>query len=220
MTCFSCHPDARVDYHPREGVTILGCGDCHDHEEQAGEYARSRHGAALARDVRNAPECQDCHGNHYITSKDDPAYSVSAENVSTSCLSCHPERGPSGNFVQWLGRRRVSAHGKVNLSGDYTQRGCTLCHFGDHTHHAPEEEPPCASCHRAGYEGGPKALGNVHLDREGFPGLFQSLIRGGGFLLTLLLGAILLVPAALAGLGFVRRGSSPKDEGGKGGADE
>jgi hypothetical protein len=211
LTCFSCHPDAEVDYHPRGGVTIRACGDCHDHEEENREFLASRHGLSLLRGDRNAANCQDCHGNHYILTREDPSYRMRPENVGPLCLKCHPGRG-TGGLVRWVAGRRVSAHGKQDLSHDYSPGQCTLCHYGSHTHKTPEEAPLCGSCHLEAYTPEGKAVGNVHLGTEGFAALWQGIVRGGGFLVSLLLVLVVLLPAAGAARRFLKAGEKKIEE--------
>lgn len=47
------------------------CGSCHQAELTA--FRASVHGAALARGVRHAPTCTDCHGEHGILSHTEPS---------------------------------------------------------------------------------------------------------------------------------------------------
>ena len=63
------------------------CGRCHDQEEI--HYSASAHGQALAKGVKGAPSCIDCHGEHNVepvTSKESRVYKSQEAKV---CLSCH-----------------------------------------------------------------------------------------------------------------------------------
>lgn len=207
-TCFTCHPDTPLTYHRREGVTIRSCGDCHDHEEQAKEFAASLHGRSLARGDRDAADCQDCHGNHYIRKKDDPAFAMNAENCAARCGRCHAGQAACRDFSCAYGFGRFSGHGKQDLSEDYSAGPCVLCHYGDHTHARPEPEPLCGSCHRAHF-GAEEPVGRVHGLRQGPVGLFLGLVQTGGLLLFLVVVLALGLPVGVRAASFLRRRGAP-----------
>src|SRR6266508_1176623 len=55
------------------------CGRCHANVFTA--YRQSIHGEAVARGVRDAPVCTDCHGEHRILKRNEPNSPVSAANA-------------------------------------------------------------------------------------------------------------------------------------------
>jgi hypothetical protein len=129
------------------------CGHCHADAEymsdfgiktnQYEEYVESVHGKALLEknDVRGAPACNDCHGNH-------GAAPPSVDAISHICGACH-----SYNAELFLGSPMAAAFRERSLAD------CVACH-GKHeiTHVSNEwtgDEPgsTCRKCHEEGDEG-------------------------------------------------------------------
>lgn len=162
--CASCHDahgirevnDAKS---PVYAPNVPGmCGACHADAEymsdfgietdQYDEYKKSVHGKALLEnnDVRGAPACNDCHGNH-------GAAPPSVDAVSNICGACH-----SYNAELFQGSPLAPAFREKSLAD------CVACH-GKHliTHVAEEWEGPkpgatCRKCHEKGEEGSELAL--------------------------------------------------------------
>ncbi len=215
MTCFSCHPDSKLEFHQRCGVAIRKCWDCHDHGDEHEQFKSSLHGKALARGAENAADCGNCHGNHYIAGKSDPAFEMSPENAAETCVKCHPGKAGASSAATWLASRRLSAHGKADLSEEYSERRCTLCHFGSHTHKTPDSTPLCGQCHAASYSatGGP--AGDVHW-KGGRGGAWLGLARGTGFAAAAIAALLLVVPFMPAAARFFAgpgRGAAGKPDG-------
>jgi hypothetical protein len=211
FTCFTCHPGTPLGYHPREGVVIRSCGDCHDHETQAKEFGASVHGRSLALGDRNAADCQDCHGNHYIRKKDDSSFAMAAPNAAARCVRCHPDEAVCRDIGCAFGFDRLSGHGKQDLSQDNSVLWCTECHYGDQTHGNPETEPVCGSCHKAHFNG--TVLGRVHPETKGGVGLFLILLRNSGLMLVLAISALIFLPVGWRAVAFFRHGThGPKAE--------
>jgi hypothetical protein len=216
LTCFSCHPDAKAEYHPREGVTILSCGDCHDHEDELRQFDVSLHGLALKRGDPQAPQCQDCHGNHYVLSHDDPAFRMAPANAASSCLECHPEQESPDDLSSLVGLDRLSGHGKVDLGEDFEVSRCTYCHYGSHTHKEPEETPSCGYCHRPHFDNDTRVLGRVHLPARGNRGFWLGLLRSLGLLAALAVTVALFFPVFRSTASFFRRKDALGGSGEKG----
>jgi hypothetical protein len=200
-TCLSCHPGAEPDFHPREGVTILPCGSCHDHEDELADFQNSRHGGALAEGVEDAPDCFSCHSNHYTRAKGDPEAQVHPDRIRSTCGACHPAEAQMTASSTWWAGGRISAHGKSDLSESFGIRDCGRCHFGPDTHKAPPsgEASSCAACH--GRElpsgGAGPAVGAVHLASTASAGEGLSPIRAAGLILSLAALLVLAVPVAV-----------------------
>jgi cytochrome b subunit of formate dehydrogenase len=106
------------------------CGECHQQEDA--HFSRSAHGLALAQNVKGAPACIDCHGEHNVeppASKDSPVYKSHEAKV---CLKCHQDNpdvrarmGPSAGFVAAY---ETSAHGVALSAGNENAATCSDCH--------------------------------------------------------------------------------------------
>lgn len=135
-TCGHCHADAEY------------MADFHIPTNQYEEYLQSVHGRALIEkhDVRGAPACNDCHGNH-------GAAPPAIDAISNICGTCH-----AYNAELFL---------ESPLAPDFKEKSladCVACH-GKHliTHVSDdwlEDEPggACRKCHKTGDEGAELAL--------------------------------------------------------------
>jgi predicted CXXCH cytochrome family protein len=74
------------------------CGRCHDSKEAT--YEDTYHGKSVLLGDTSRAVCTDCHGYHQILPKSDPASSVNAQNVVTTCGKCHSEASPK--FASFL----------------------------------------------------------------------------------------------------------------------
>jgi cytochrome b subunit of formate dehydrogenase len=78
MTCERCHNDMRMNEKfglPTDKVTA---------------YEDSYHGLAMRSGVATVANCASCHGVHNILPSTDPASSIAADNLPTTCGVCHP----------------------------------------------------------------------------------------------------------------------------------
>ncbi len=70
IECVKCH--VNVSHTKTPGCKDSGPVDCSIcHPEIDSNYQMSTHGKLLAQNDPNAPACRDCHGTHFIQSKDD-----------------------------------------------------------------------------------------------------------------------------------------------------
>ncbi len=130
-TCARCHADAA--YMKPYGIPIT----------QYAEYKTSVHGEALlGRGSKQAPACNDCHGNH-------GAVPPGVDSVANVCAQCH---GSQRDLFTRSPHR--AAFERMGLPQ------CTACH-GNHQIIRPSDEmvgtsPPavCAQCHEADSKGG------------------------------------------------------------------
>jgi hypothetical protein len=135
-TCGHCHAD--VDY----------MADFDIETDQYDEYVESVHGKALLEknDVRGAPACNDCHGNH-------GAAPPSIDAITNICGTCH-----SYNAELFLGSPLAPAFKEKSLAD------CVACHGKHLIRHTREEwegDKPgatCRKCHEDGEEGSELAL--------------------------------------------------------------
>ena len=134
--CAQCHADA--DY----------MSDFDIKTNQYEEYVESVHGKALLEknDVRGAPACNDCHGNH-------SAAPPSVDAISNICGACH-----SYNADLFLGSALAPAFKERSLAD------CVACHGKHKITHVEDEwegdDPAktCRKCHDEGDEGSDLAL--------------------------------------------------------------
>jgi hypothetical protein len=183
-TCSSCHgthdilagDDPASPVHPRNVPQT--CAHCHG--EVAATFARSVHGQAAARGIRESPVCTDCHGEHRILGPADRGSPVFASNVpKMTCGRCHGDLRVTEKFA--MSATAVTAfedsfHGLASRSGSVTVANCASCH-GVHdilpssnpaSHIHPDNlAATCGSCHPGA--GRTFAIGAVHVlpsDRE------------------------------------------------------
>jgi cytochrome b subunit of formate dehydrogenase len=162
------------------------CGTCHASELAA--FRASVHGAALARGVRHAPTCTDCHGEHGILAHTEPASPVFAANIPReTCGPCHESIRLSEKYGLPAGRVAAFAdsfHGLALRAGQLTAANCASCH-GVHdilpsddprSHvHATNLADTCGGCHPGA--GVNFALGPVHVMGETGSGRIVGWIR-------------------------------------------
>ena len=67
------------------------CGKCHT--DRYASYSDYYHGQAYKNRAKDAPTCWDCHGNHRIVKKDEPASKVTETNLPRTCGTCHDSPG-------------------------------------------------------------------------------------------------------------------------------
>ncbi len=149
------------------------CGRCHTEIDKV--FAKSAHGKALARGVREAPTCTTCHGEHGILKADDPNSPVAAANVSQKvCTPCHSSLRLSEKYGIESDRFQTfeeSFHGLAVRGGQVDVANCASCH-GSHDI-LPSSDPAskvskenlvktCGECHPGA--GARFAQGKIHVD--------------------------------------------------------
>jgi hypothetical protein len=148
IDCTKCH--AGMAAYPHGKVLKVNCGSCHflgregAPKEQAQEYKLSVHGQAVAAGNGGAPNCQTCHGSHYIYLSTDPRSRTNKEKIPALCSSCHP-----AEFEEYS----KSVHG-LNLKNKNTATAtCFDCHEEHLTPKTGEAQwqlaliRQCGSCH-------------------------------------------------------------------------
>jgi len=160
LGCTDCHQEARPDAHPAEGFAKVDCAQCHQEAVEA--YKKTTHGMMWASGLENAPQCADCHTAHYMRKINDPASSVSAQNLPQACAKCHEEAKPGPGLLATLASYRLKGHPKVNLNYRYDTQICANCH-PENTGHPQKEvrKSECVKCHDKSYAT-PALLGPIH----------------------------------------------------------
>jgi cytochrome b subunit of formate dehydrogenase len=148
------------------------CGACH--ATVLATYRQSIHGEAVARGLRDAPVCTDCHGEHRILSRSEPNSPVFAANVAgETCGRCHGSARLSEKYGLPLDKVPAfedSFHGLALRTGQITAANCASCHgvhdirpSADPRSHVNQANLPqtCGRCHPGA--GTRFALGPVHV---------------------------------------------------------
>jgi formate dehydrogenase gamma subunit len=158
--CADCHgkhdilPPTVIDSPLHWSKLGQTCGECHP--EAAAQVKASVHGRAVARGVREAATCTDCHSEHRIeTLKGSAALKVSGD----VCGKCHASERINSKFRLPANRVKTfyeSYHGLAVQSGYARAANCSSCHgyheilpstdprSSIHPRHLPET---CGKCH-------------------------------------------------------------------------
>ena len=157
--CTDCHSDIDLESHPGEKSAPVDCGLCHEDAQDL--FGESLHGKALAKGIKDAPRCTDCHGAHYILTEDDERSKIYPPNIVQMCAKCHADHRQVKRLMT-PGPYPVGAYQYGTHFGALTQRemlgaaACNDCH-GSHTLKSavdPESKinrfrihETCGSCH-------------------------------------------------------------------------
>jgi hypothetical protein len=98
--CSDCHTSHRIQRHETEAwrlAVIEECGTCH--VERIATYRDTYHGKITELGFARVAACADCHGNHAIRRASNPASTVSAQNIVSTCRKCH--ENANANFAKY-----------------------------------------------------------------------------------------------------------------------
>ena len=101
--CHTSHEIARTDAEGFKLAIVNSCGDCH--QEVTESYFETYHGKVFALGYTETASCADCHGQHKILKPDNPASTLSHENIVATCAQCH-----SGSHRQFAGYLTHATH--------------------------------------------------------------------------------------------------------------
>lgn len=172
--CALCHGESheiKVAKSPEAHAAIPEtCGMCH--EKELADYKTSIHGQAVARGVREAPVCTDCHGPHSIESPKRSTSKTFATAVPDTCGRCHGDVQLMQRFglnASQVSSFSASFHGLALKSGQPAVADCASCH-GFHkilpstdrrsSIHPANVAKTCGTCHPGA--GTKFSLGRVH----------------------------------------------------------
>ncbi len=96
--CHSSHEIARTDAQGFMREIVSTCGKCH--EDVTESYFDTFHGKVVKLGYTETAKCQDCHGSHDILPPDNPASTLSRENIVATCGACH--EGSHRQFAGYL----------------------------------------------------------------------------------------------------------------------
>lgn len=171
LLCVDCHIEADTTAHPNTGYTDVNCLACHSNltgyyppnaketlqrknlkipeQKMVGEkYLQSKHGLALLNGDPDAPQCYDCHTQHYLKPKIDPKASIHPKNLPATCSPCHEEGRKAEGFMNKVASFKIKGHRKENLAEQYTESNCQGCHCGAAAHgENATENLSCPRCH-------------------------------------------------------------------------
>lgn len=176
-TCVSCHSSHEIRQ-PTDPLSTVNrrrvpetCGHCH--RAPLEQYTEGIHGQALSRGSPDTPVCTDCHGEHGIRARRDPASRVFATAISkTTCPQCHSatrinaKYGLAANQTETY---KQSFHGLADQFGLTTVANCASCHGAHRILHSSNPKSSvhsanlpatCGSCHPGA--GANFAAGGVH----------------------------------------------------------
>ncbi len=186
LLCVDCHIDADTTAHPNTGYTNVNCLACHSNlsgyyppnaketlqkkklkipeKKMVGEkYLKSMHGQALLNDNPDAPQCYDCHTQHYVKPKIDPKASIHPTRLPKTCFPCHEEGRKVEGFMNKVVSFKIKGHRKENLAENYTESNCQSCHYGASAHGEDNpEDLTCPKCHFPGKQGKKVIFGPLH----------------------------------------------------------
>jgi cytochrome b subunit of formate dehydrogenase len=134
LQCIDCHSDLEglEEFPHAESLNKVRCGNCHEDEKV--DFDNSIHGKALALKIPYAPDCKNCHGDHYILRASNPMAPTFKLNVPFMCGKCHREGAPVAEVYKLsehniLQNYSQSIHGEgLFRKGLIVTATCTDCH--------------------------------------------------------------------------------------------
>jgi cytochrome b subunit of formate dehydrogenase len=191
------------------------CGTCHAQVFAA--YRDSVHGEAVARGVREAPVCTDCHGEHAILRHTEPTSPVFAANIpGETCGRCHASIRLGEKYglpAAPVSTFKESFHGLALRAGQLTAANCASCHgvhdiqpSRDPRSHVNAANLPrtCGKCHPGA--GTNFALGPVHVSPTRAD---ESIVGWVRFVYLWLIGVVIAAMAVHNGLDLVHKARRP-----------
>jgi formate dehydrogenase gamma subunit len=160
VACQSCHGTHTVA--PAAKLGAEPCQACHAPVTKA--YLGSVHARALARGIRDASLCFDCHGEaHTIRSHTEPQSPTSRVRTAETCGRCHADRAlverrhiPIPQAYQLY---QKSVHGRAVAAGKQAAT-CNDCH---ESHDLRRANDPNSAIYR---ENIPKTCGKCHAEES------------------------------------------------------
>jgi cytochrome b subunit of formate dehydrogenase len=139
------------------------CAQCH--REISEIFIESVHGVAVLEDNRDAPACNDCHGEHRIEEHTSPTSLVYPKAIAeTTCTRCHESEILAQRYGFAVDRPetfRETYHGLAGRLGGLPVANCAPCH-GIHnifpssdarsTVHPANLQETCGHCHPSASE--------------------------------------------------------------------
>ena len=174
-TCYDCHgahemekadnPDSKIS---RKNIAKT-CGQVNCHGNQLKEYTGSIHEKAIIENNNeDSPTCNNCHGNHVISTKKRDDKLVQSKEVIQLCSHCHAS-------VELVERNYLptkvaetymeSFHGLATRGGSSEAANCESCHG---YHNVRPSDDPLSSINKKNL---PETCGKCH------PGATEALLK-------------------------------------------
>jgi len=96
--CHTAHAIARTGEEQFRQAILQQCGACH--EDVTASYFDTYHGKVSQLGYGKTAKCSDCHGSHAILPPEDPASTLSRDNIAATCAQCH--EGSHRRFAGYL----------------------------------------------------------------------------------------------------------------------
>ncbi len=112
VKCHSAHVISEVDQDKFMIEVTTQCGSCH--EETAETYLETYHGKAYQLGYFESARCSDCHGSHNVLKAENPASTVSQQNIVATCAACHI--GANKRFAGFLSHAKHDDDPKLNFA--------------------------------------------------------------------------------------------------------
>lgn len=147
LECDKCH--IGISDYPHANVAKVKCASCHSlgtigaPKDQAQQYKLSVHGRASNSGNTIAPNCQSCHGSHYVYRSADPRSTTNKQKIPALCGQCHPAE---------LAAYQKSIHGTL-FANNVSAPNCFDCHMEHLIPAAADKEwklaliKKCGTCH-------------------------------------------------------------------------
>lgn len=132
--CIYCHTDLKDQ--PLKHKAKLAPVDCAKCHEQKGWNPNTIHYAISG--SLSPPNCQTCHGSHYIKAKSDPSSEINPANADAICMKCHNESAVLKPYSRGV-------HSEMGDNG-HPAAGCVDCHQ-PHSGQPAAAPMACAQCH-------------------------------------------------------------------------
>lgn len=134
--CTDCHGNHEMDDPKNPGSSKMKanlmetCGKCH--ADEVVKFKNSAHGKAyLSGDIKDAPSCTSCHGEHNIKNVASTE-KFSKINTSDMCLTCHKggklTKDVKNNSDSLAANYHLSVHYVALKDGNTNSASCADCH--------------------------------------------------------------------------------------------
>ena len=140
-TCSECHGAHEMENadNPESKISkknvALTCGQSSCHQDQKKDYLESVHQKGVSENNKDAPTCNDCHGNHSILTKKSDDKLAKSKSLIKLCSNCHSsvELVERNDLPTKVGDTyNESFHGLATRGGSAEVANCESCH-GNHS---------------------------------------------------------------------------------------
>lgn len=164
-TCYECHGAHQMEIADNPNSKIYKknisqtCGQTNCHVGQLREYMGSIHQAGISEDNKDAPTCNNCHGNHTILTKDNDNKLEKSRELIQLCSNCHAsvELVKRNDLPTMVSETYLeSFHGLATRGGLKEAANCESCHG---YHNVRPSKDSLSTIHKNNL---PETCGNCH----------------------------------------------------------